>query len=420
MYLNTVFTIRGFAVVALAVSLLSGGSIAQAPVGQAGRAAEITGTDVYVRSGPSANHYPVVKAQAGDRVTVVGENREWLEVLPPEGVFSFISGDYVDTTDGKVGLVSGDNVRVRAGSLLPEFAKNKYVVQTKLMRGAQVSILSRDPDGYLRIEPPPGVTVWVHSGYVSILPVSDNGSDQPETDAVGGTVTTGDFSVATPQADGLADASEATSEEKWLFKGQKETPQRRALAELDELVRAELEKPVPDRDFEPISNRYEAIAGQTEDVFAGQYATGRMEQIAQLASSVERVRSIRKLDEQIESQRREFLKERAKIREEMPPIPNGLDALGVLRASALYPPGSFPERYRLVDPTARRERTIAYVEVRPNSSIDIPSFLGRYVGVRAAGRRLQTGGIQPVPIYVLGEIVLLGGETKPDPSPDGG
>jgi hypothetical protein len=34
-------------------------------------------------------------------------------------------------------------------------------------------------------------------------------------------------------------------------------------------------------------------------------------------------------------------------------------------------------------------------------------FVGKYVGVRASDKRLQVGGVNPVPIYVAAEIVLL-------------
>ncbi|MFQ5495759.1 MAG: SH3 domain-containing protein, partial [Phycisphaerae bacterium] len=53
--------------------------------------AEVTAADVYVRSGPSANHYPVDKVKAGARVTVVGQMGDWLEILPIDTAYSFIS-----------------------------------------------------------------------------------------------------------------------------------------------------------------------------------------------------------------------------------------------------------------------------------------------------------------------------------------
>ena len=54
------------------------------------RPGEVTGNDVYVRSGPSLNHYTVCKLSAGDRLTIVGEQGGWYEILPPTAAFSYI------------------------------------------------------------------------------------------------------------------------------------------------------------------------------------------------------------------------------------------------------------------------------------------------------------------------------------------
>jgi len=114
---------------------------------------EVVGDDVYVRSGPSMNHYTVCKLDAGQRVAILGERGAWYEIIPPEGVSSLISGEYVDSPDGKTGVVNGNNVRVRAGSLLNG---SKYTVQTMLSRGADVTIVGKDPRRVLADHPPFG------------------------------------------------------------------------------------------------------------------------------------------------------------------------------------------------------------------------------------------------------------------------
>ena len=181
---------------------------------------------------------------------------------------------------------------------------------------------------------------------------------------------------------------------------------RRTKPKLD-AARAELTKPIAERRFQPLIARYQAVADRGGDGLDRQYALARVAQLSQMKALIDTVRRMRKLDEQAESQRREFLDGRAKIREAMPPIPKELDAQGELRVSALYPPGSVPRRYRLVDPAGVGQRTIGYVEIPQDSSIAVEDFLGRYVGVRAAAKRLQTGGVNPVPIYVAGELILL-------------
>ncbi len=81
--------------------------------------AEITGNDVYIRSGPGSSYYPCGKLNKGDKVKVVGDaDGVWSKIVPTAGSFSWISAQYVkpDTSDPSIGIVTGDDVRVYAGS----------------------------------------------------------------------------------------------------------------------------------------------------------------------------------------------------------------------------------------------------------------------------------------------------------------
>jgi hypothetical protein len=97
------------------------------------------------------------------------------------------------------------------------------------------------------------------------------------------------------------------------------------------------------------------------------------------------------------------------------PTPSGLDAQGELRVSALYPPGSIPRRYRLVDASGPTDRTIAYIEFPDVADVDPDQYIGRHVGVRAAEKRWQRGGVDPIPVYVVKELVALADEAAPPP-----
>ena len=99
--------LRNFSIIAMLVFWIFAVAVqAQVPATPQLGLAGISGNDVYVRSGPSSNHYPVLKLAAGARVTVVGERGAWYEIVPPAGAFSFISGDFVDSADGKTGVVN--------------------------------------------------------------------------------------------------------------------------------------------------------------------------------------------------------------------------------------------------------------------------------------------------------------------------
>ena len=376
---------------------------------------EVTGNDVYVRSGGSLNHYPVCKLKAGDRVTIVSERGNWYEILPPEGVFSLISGEYVDTVDNKDGVVNGNNVRVRAGSLLNN---NKYTVQTMLSKGAEVEIVGESPDGFLRIKPPKGATLWVTCDYVELVPDEliklerETGAPIEMKEAE----PEGPDQVADKAAQDRAMAEvEATPSSP--LEVVPPTPQRKELEQIDTVTRAELARPILERQLEPLAQRYRAIAEQDQDGFARRYARKRLEQISNMLALTNTIRRMRTLDERAESLRREHRSARAEMYEVMPPAPVGLDARGELRVSAAYPGGSTPRLYRLVDPGTPNGRTVGYVEVPSGSTLKVEDFLGRYVGVRASKKRLLTGGVDPVPIYVVSEIVPLASPAAKSETP---
>ena len=364
---------------------------------------EVNANDVYVRSGPSLNHYTICKLAAGDRVTIMGERGNWYEIVPPEGAFSLISGEYVDTADNKTGVVNGNNVRVRAGSQL---SGSKYTVQTKLSKGAEVAILGVNPDGFLRIVPPPDVTLWITRDYVVPVPAELLQADRqtPKPAEVS------DENPEQAEAAGDRDSTVEPAQSAWhkpstTLESMPPTSQRRTLIAIDEETRTELQKPVLDRKLDSLVERYGEIAAQQEDAFAALYATRRLEQVDDAISLGSAVRTLRELDDRAESMRRELMTKRANLHTSEPPSPAALDAKGELRVSALYTGGATPRRYRLVDPAD--SRTIAYAEIPEDSALKVEDYIGRYVGIRASSARLITGSVNSIPVYVVSELILL-------------
>ena len=377
---------------------------APAPVPEqssAGKQGEVTANDVYVRSGDSPNHYTICKLNAGNRVTIVSERGEWYEILPPPGTFSLVSGDFVDSADGRTGMVNGDNVRVRAGSLLNE---NKYTVQTSLKKGVTVNILGRNPDGFLQIEPPPGATVWINKAYVrpadgsaisSAAPVkTESTPSKPQTGAGTGALAS---PMSTEKSASTRSTPPPTMSSKW----------RKELEEIDTAAREETKKETAERSLSDVIARYKAVSEQTEDEYARQYATSRLAELGTMSDLAAAVDKVRQLNESAEVKRREFMEGRGLLPNPSEPVPKGAQVQGELRISALYPPGSAIVRYRLIDPSAEKDRTVAYVEIPEGSSIKIENFVGRYVGVIAYERRLHSASVDPVPIYVASELMLL-------------
>lgn len=392
------------------------GAMAAPPAGQptedTGYTGELSGNNVYVRSGPSTNYYPVTKLQAGDRVRVIGQEDNWLAIVPPEACYSLIADTYVDAGDGVHGVVNGDNVRVRAGSLLQP--NQYYASQAKLSKGAVVDILGHagefgvDRQGYYKIVPPAGVKLWISGQYVervpeALLKLEAAGKEAlltTESAAPAAKSRTDAPGTAGPEGPGLAAVKARIKE------------YRARIEQLDADLKAELAKPLLRRDLQPIIGRFTPLANQNIDEFTAVYAATRIAQIGDMIETIEAVVRVRQLGEQVKTDRKAALTARANIRPTAPLIEEGFDAEGELRYSAIYDSPVGPQRFRLVDPSSAVPRTIGYVEVPADSDIDVTDYMGRFVGVRAREINLQAGGVDPIPIYTAAELVAL--ETAPE------
>jgi SH3-like domain-containing protein len=125
-----------------------------------------------VRSGPSENHYPTGVLQTGDRVIVTAEAADgWLAIEPPDGSFSWISGEFVRETSATEGEVTANNVLVRIGTPMDDRLRD--YPQVKLKRGAVVQILDQKVSGqgplakvWYKIAPPAGEVRYVSAQFV--------------------------------------------------------------------------------------------------------------------------------------------------------------------------------------------------------------------------------------------------------------
>jgi len=128
---------------------------------------EITASNVYVRSGAGTNYYPTTKLSAGDRVLVLGERHGWYQIAPPPQSFSYVDMSFVEKKGGTAkGTIKQDKAYVRAGSHLEN---RKSSTQLLLDKGASVEIIG-EADGFYKIRPPDGATLYVSKQYVK--PVS--------------------------------------------------------------------------------------------------------------------------------------------------------------------------------------------------------------------------------------------------------
>ncbi len=132
----------------------------------------VAGDGAVVRSGPGEAFYPVLNLAVGDAVEVWRHDPGgWCAVRPPEGSFSWISADFVETADHRTGKVVGNQVNVRVGT---QFSEVRDAVQLRLDEGDQVEILDARlltvgdrVTPWLKIAPPAGEFRWVHESHLS-------------------------------------------------------------------------------------------------------------------------------------------------------------------------------------------------------------------------------------------------------------
>lgn len=405
---------------------------------------EITEDRVNVRSGPSTNYYVVTKLRAGDRVRVVDQGEgKWLAVAPPKGVYSVISRTVVDLGDDSTGVVNADRVRVYADALNEKQKRYAYNYHPRLQRGTVVQIVEPavgGDDGLLRIVPPDGAKVWIHGDYVVAVPpevlARETSRSEPadevapdasiaRADETATTPTTSE-PVETPQgapaktkdkgmiATGL-DAPEtsvaATSPPKLDGTAsaleEHEDNSKTELAAAEVRFTEEMAKPPSRRDLGPLIEQYGVLAEQQVDRYVQTYAAARLEQLEYLSEVAVALKQMRELGQEVRAERKRRLAERAALRPEPKPIAPVFDVQGELRISAVYASPVGPRRYRLVDPDASTTRTIAYIEIPDDAAYDVEGFVGRRIGVRARSRIFQTGGVEPIIIYVADALVLL-------------
>lgn len=390
------------------------------------RLGELTGTNVHVRSGPGTNYYSVTRLSAPQHVVVVGEVFSWYAIRPPDGCFSLVEQRFVDLDGASGGVINGNRVWVTAGS---ELSGEHYAKQVQLERGAPVTILGQMGD-YYKIAPPEGATLYIARDYVRILnePVSGADLSVPpagaESGAAEGPLAEGEAASSADAADGAGDDAgdpAATGAPSGLPAGDSAAASGQAAPadpgpridynkELDQIeadLDIEMAKDPLERNLAPYIERFRKVAAQSQDLSSKQYAQSRVEQLESVSGHADALRQLRELRSQVEADRARLVRERANIKPQPVQLARDYDVRGLFLKSFAYDNPVGYRRYRIIDPADDSRRTIAYVEIDPQSGIDGETFVGRHVGVRAQGQRLLEGAVDPLIVYTAAEIVIL-------------
>lgn len=410
---------------------------------------EVTGDNVYVRSGAGVNWYPTTKLGKGTVVRVIGEVAGgWLRIIPPPGSFSYVDAAAIERTPGSdKGVTRVEGVYVKAGS---EVSARKTAVQQVLTKGIEVSILG-ETEGFLKIAPPEGAYLFISEQFVQ--PIGPGGAKfakeaaqrapvrarEPETAArVADATTAGTIApthTPTPQPAADSDYTEVRSTTgspgsismteqpaagpstpstgRPIISGSSDSvlvtrsggggKYRVMLDAVESDLRAALASSDPKLDYQSLIDRFRPIADQDEDVVARAVARARVDQLQSRMELERIVADARGRHASTEAFIQRLGEDRSRITDmRLPPERRFWDLKGELRRSAAFD-RAMPNRYRLLDPIS--QKSVAYVDVPPSSGIDVLPLLNRYVGIRVASQYFSTQA--KVTIAVAAEIVPL-------------
>jgi hypothetical protein len=327
--------------------------------------AEITGDNLYVRSGPGTNFYDCSKLNKGDKVKVIGKQFSWGRIVPPAGSFSWISMQYVsiDTDNPTLGTVTGDRVRVYAGS---DTQRPLYstTLQGKLDKDDKVKLLGEQMDDYYKIAPPPFAYLWVSINFTKPIPSVEVVTPTVETPAVGPTVEPKE----TPEEAAPEPAPTLTMLEKYNS--------------LREQVDAERAKPKNQQNYTSIKEALIKIAKNKTDDKTARYAEFVLKQIEGFELALVVNKAVQLQNEQLQKIKERINRARATRLAEFQDL-GRFAAVGQLRTFTTYGPG----HYRIINEAGK---TVCYALPSGQvSKVKLGRLIGRKVGL--------VGTIEPHP-----------------------
>lgn len=167
--LNRKVTI-GVSVPVMALALSATASFANSNEGT------VTADALNVRSGPSTSYGITTKLYKGDKVEILETSNGWHKIKASNGKIGWVSGDYIKVSSGSTSqtsykaTVTATSLNVRSGT------GTSYSVITKLSKGTVVDVLESASNGWKKIKTSNGTIGWVSGSYLANCVV-----EQPST-----------------------------------------------------------------------------------------------------------------------------------------------------------------------------------------------------------------------------------------------
>ena len=168
--LNRKVTI-GVSVPVMALALSATASFANSNEGT------VTADALNVRSGPSTSYSITTKLYKGDKVEILETSNGWHKIKASNGKIGWVSGDYIKVSSGSTSqtsykaTVTATSLNVRSG------AGTSYSVITKLSKGTVVDVLESASNGWKKIKTSGGTTGWASGDYLTTGSAGNSSTD---------------------------------------------------------------------------------------------------------------------------------------------------------------------------------------------------------------------------------------------------
>ena len=347
----------GFAEESVTEGTVSIGNTAEVVVPAFPYIAKITGDDVHIRSGSGTNYYSCGKLNKADRVKVVGSRPSWSQIVPPVGIFSWISKQYVKISadDPTVGIVTGNAVRVRAGSVDGN-PLHSTTPHTRLNKGDTVKLMGEEKNDYYKIVPPDGAYLWVITQYTKPVPAGEEI-----------TPIVAPVPVVKPETPVIIPTGLSVEAEKL-----------KVYDALKKEIEVERAKPVDEQDYSKIKKTLVEIANNKSAGKAIRYAEFMVKQVECFELAIEVGRAVQLQSTQLQQIQQRIENARATRLAAVREL-GKFTAVGQLQISSIYDSDTKPRRYQLIDDSGR----IVCFALPSGSALkqNLNKLIGRKVGL---------------------------------------
>ena len=140
----------------------------------------VTADALNVRSGPSTSYGITTKLYKGDKVEILETSNGWHKIKASNGKIGWVSGDYIKVSSGSTtqpststtkATVTATSLNVRSG------AGTSYSVITKLSKGTVVDVIESASNGWKKIKTSGGTTGWASGDYLTTGSAGNSSTD---------------------------------------------------------------------------------------------------------------------------------------------------------------------------------------------------------------------------------------------------